>query len=78
MCKCEAVVVDMVMKGTDDIPALESWLRDKALKAHNNAAKHHGFTKGLEYEEEEKTLNKVIEKIQSMRVSQRPHVQRKV
>ena len=62
----------------DDIPALESWLRDKSLKAHNNAAKHHGFTKGLEYEAEEKAMNKVIEKIQSMRVSQRPHVQGKV
>jgi hypothetical protein len=62
----------------DDIYSLESWLREKALEAHNNAAKHHGFTKGLEYEAEEKTLNKVIEKIHSGRVSQRPHVQGKV
>ena len=66
------------MPASDDIPALESWLRDEALEAHNNAAKHHGFTKGLEYEAEEKTLNKVIEKIQSGRVSQRPHVQERV
>ena len=38
------------MNGTDDIYSLESWLRDKALEAHNNAAKHNGFMKGLEYE----------------------------
>ena len=63
---------------SDDIHALESWLRDEALEAHNNAAKHHGFTKGLEYEAEEKTLNKVIEKIQHGRFPQRPHVQGKV
>lgn len=62
------------MKGNDDIHSLLQWCIGQELKAHINAVKHHGFTKGLEWEAEEKTWQKIIEKIQNMRVSQRPHV----
>ena len=47
-----------VLKMNDDTPALLSWLAEKEMKAHINAAKHQGFTKGLEYSAEEKAVIK--------------------
>lgn len=62
------------MTPPQDTHSLLSWLIDQELKAHNNAAKHHGFTKGLEYAAEEKAYKRVIDKIRNGRVGQRPHV----
>ena len=80
------------MQTSDDIPALESWLRDEALEANNKAAGYGEQIKlALTSEEriaalchmrEEKraeyAFNKTIAKIQSMRISQRPHVQGRI
>lgn len=62
------------MPKNDDIYSLLAWCIDQQLKAHLNAAKHHGFTKGLEYAAEERMWARIIDKIQNGRVSQRPHV----
>ena len=48
-------------------------LKDWELKAHNNASKHPGFTKGLEYKIEEKAYGRVINLIQNGRVRQAHH-----
>ena len=80
------------MNGTDDMPALESWLRDKALEAHNAPSDNITCDKckfvklcdritrgeGCIAPAFEAAFNEVIAYIQSMRVSQRPHVQGKV
>ena len=77
------------MPASDDIPSLESWLRDKALEAHNKFAGYDEEQRRLaltaeeriaalchmrEYKSAENAFNETIAKIQSGRVSQRPHV----
>lgn len=57
-----------------DMDALLAWLKGQALKEHNLAVKHHGFTKGLEHEAAEKFANRVIAKIENSRVNQKAHV----
>ena len=81
------------MKSPDDIPALESWLRDKALEAHNTRwvrnCKECAYNLACVVDGSDKLqpcamtgirdlANEVIAKIQSMRVSQRPHVQERI
>ena len=66
---------------SDDIHSLESWLREKALEAHNKRAKFElkGLFFDAAYEHgKERAYNLAIAKIQNMRVSQRPHVHGKV
>jgi len=50
--------------------ALLSRLTELELKEHIAAAKHHGFTKGIEHESAEKAYHRVIELIQNGRVRQ--------
>lgn len=71
----------------DDMPALESWLREKALEAHNTWCIDCEFLKACPANDEdtcrdgilcaldakEKAFNETIAKIQSGRVNQRPH-----
>ena len=65
----------------DDIYSLESWLREKALEAHNRNCKDCKVRYACRFNNancphdvEEKTYNEVITKIQNMRCNQRPHV----
>lgn len=63
----------------DDIPALESWLRDEALEAHRDEMMYPAGTSFSNKSKHKKeAFNEVIAKIQSMRVSQRPHVQGRI
>ena len=76
------------MPATDDIPALESWLREKALEAHNEAERCKAKRESAltteervaalcqmrEYKRAEDAFNEVITKIQNGRINQRPHV----
>lgn len=77
---------------SDDIYSLESWLRDKALEAHNESKRYadlmlgdadpkdeklHDLLSAL-MKSRERMANETIAYIQSMRVSQRPHVHGKV
>ena len=70
----------------DDIYSLESWLREKALEAHNAASEFgccsecparipcegvHDDCSATVYEF---AMNEAIAKIQNMRCNQRPHV----
>lgn len=64
---------------SDDIYSIESWLRDKALDAHNKANQPRGKKGSTESERhgyymQERAFNETISKIQNMRCNQRPHV----
>ena len=77
------------MPATDDIYALESWLREKALEAHNkrwaNKCKECPYNLACVVDGGDKLqpcaitgirdmANETIAKIQNARASQRPHV----
>ena len=57
-----------------DTYSLLQWCNDQELKSHINAVKHKDYTKALEYLGEERAYRKMIKKIQSGCVNQRPHV----
>lgn len=57
-----------------DEHALVERLKDWELKAHTNAAKHAGFTKGLEHQVEERCYGRIIRLIENGRVRQRREV----
>ena len=64
---------------SDDMHSLESWLREKALEAHNNAMdESKDIDARIIYAGMRHAFNKTIAKIQSMRISQRPHVQGRI
>ena len=61
----------------DDMYSLEDFIREKALEAHLNKSKckHHGYQLGEErYASQEYAYQVVLNKIQSMRANQRPHI----
>jgi len=62
-----------------DMDSLLAWLKDRALEAHHKEGvcfsvglKSAGYQRGGEH----RAYNRVIEKIENSRVSQRPHVPR--
>lgn len=58
----------------DDEHVILSKVQEWELPEHNLAAKHHGFTKGLEHEAAEKAHKQVAEYIVHGRVRQREKV----
>ena len=65
----------------DDMYALEDFIREKELEAHKNRVKceHQGIKLCEErYASQEYAYNVVLNKIQSMRANQWPHVRRDI
>lgn len=58
----------------DNEYSILSKVREWELTEHNLAAKHHGFTKGLEHEAAEKAYKRVAEYIEHGRIRQRKKV----
>lgn len=69
------------MYGEDDIYSLEDFVRERHLEAHKNRIKceHQGIPLGEErYASQEYAYGVVLNKIQAMRINQRPHISRQI
>lgn len=71
------------MPTNDDMPALESWLREKAPEAHNKCESIPpvgalGIAANAHFNGQKKAFESVLAKIQSGHVNQRPHVSDKI